>query len=73
VTIAAELDRPICPLCHTVDTTVTEADLATGGEWRCTTCGQRWDAERLGVVAAYAQFVASRASSVVTPERAPQR
>jgi len=51
----------ICPLCHTVDS-ITEEAVATGGGWRCKTCGQRWDAARLATVAAYAQYVASRAA-----------
>ena len=59
----ARISPTMCPLCHTVDTTVTEATLATGGGWHCTTCGQRWDAARLATVAAYAQFVASRVPS----------
>lgn len=55
-----------CPLCHTVDTTITEAELATGGEWHCTICGQRWDAAALVTAAAYARYVAAR-SATVTP------
>ena len=53
----------MCPLCHTVNTTVTEATLTAGGGWHCTTCGQRWDAARLATVAAYARFVAARESA----------
>lgn len=52
---------PICPLCHTLDFVVTEAFVAAGGGWQCTTCGQRWDAGRLATVAAYARFVSDRA------------
>ena len=55
-----------CPLCHTVDTTITEADLATGGGWHCTVCGQHWDAASLATVAAYARYVGAR-SATVTP------
>ena len=47
-----------CPLCYTVDSTVTEPALAAGGGWRCSICGQRWDAARLATVKAYAQYVA---------------
>ena len=54
----------MCPLCHRVDHTVTETALATGGGWRCATCGQRWDAARLETVAAYELYVASRAATV---------
>ena len=41
---------PTCPLCHTVDVTVTLETLATGAGWHCTMCGQRWDADRLATV-----------------------
>jgi predicted Zn finger-like uncharacterized protein len=50
---------PTCPLCHTLDQTVTSDSLRTGGRWRCTRCGQAWDAARLEAVAAYAQFAAT--------------
>ncbi len=50
---------PTCPLCHTFDQTVTSDSLRTGGRWRCTRCGQTWDAARLEAVAAYAQFAAT--------------
>jgi predicted Zn finger-like uncharacterized protein len=50
---------PTCPLCHTFDQTVTSDSLRMGGRWRCTRCGQTWDAERLEAVAAYAQFAAT--------------
>jgi hypothetical protein len=48
-----------CPLCHTVDTTVTGETVAAGAGWHCTMCGQRWDADRLATVASYAQYVAA--------------
>jgi len=54
----------ICPLCHTVAPTITESALATGADWTCDTCDQRWDADRLAAVARYAQFVADRARHV---------
>ena len=43
-----------CPLCHTIEMSLSEDALAAGGGWRCTVCGQRWDAPRLATVAAYA-------------------
>jgi len=45
---------PTCPLCHTVDHTITGEVLVAGGAWRCGRCGQMWDAERLATAAAYA-------------------
>ena len=48
-----------CPLCRTVNS-LTDAALVAGGGWHCATCGQRWDAERLATVAAYARYVAAR-------------
>ena len=44
----------VCPLCHSVDTSISAAALAAGGSWKCVSCGLRWDAERLATVAAYA-------------------
>jgi hypothetical protein len=43
-----------CPLCHTIEGSLSDEALAAGGGWRCTLCGQRWDAPRLATVAAYA-------------------
>ena len=48
-----------CLLCHTVDSVVTPAALAAGANWRCTRCGQRWDAARLAAAAAYSNYVAT--------------
>ncbi len=42
-----------CPLCFTTNVSVTTDALAAGGGWQCARCGQRWDACRLAVVAAY--------------------
>ena len=50
---------PTCPLCHTVDHTVTPAALAIGASWSCLRCSQRWDAARLATAAAYARYVAT--------------
>jgi hypothetical protein len=40
---------------------MTDQALATGAAWRCTRCGQHWDATRLETVAAYARYLAARA------------
>lgn len=37
---------PTCPLCHTVDITVTPHSLQAGAYWASTRCGQTWDAAR---------------------------
>jgi hypothetical protein len=49
------LPSPTCPLCHTMDTTITSDALAAGGTWRCIRCGQMWSADRLATAAAYAR------------------
>lgn len=49
-----------CPLCHTIDGSLSDEALAAGGGWRCTICGQRWDAPRLATVAAYAVWARER-------------
>ena len=49
-----------CPLCHTTDVSLSDGALAAGGVWRCTRCGQRWDARRLAAVAAYAAWTRQR-------------
>jgi len=46
-----------CPMCHTV-VALTQQALAAGATWRCARCGQRWDADRLATVAAYAEYAA---------------
>jgi transposase-like protein len=56
---------PTCPLCHTVDTTITNAALAAGGTWRCTRCGQMWSADRLATAAAYARSQAGTATDLM--------
>jgi predicted RNA-binding Zn-ribbon protein involved in translation (DUF1610 family) len=50
---------PECPLCHTVDVTVSEESLRAGATWVCTMCGQIWSEGRLSRVAAYARYVAA--------------
>ena len=49
-----------CPLCHTTHPSLTRDALEAGGDWRCTRCGQRWDARRLATVAAYAAWVVAQ-------------
>lgn len=49
---------PTCPLCHTVDQTITPDALRGGAEWTCTRCGQAWSAARLARAAAYTQYEA---------------
>jgi hypothetical protein len=44
---------PLCPLCHTLDHTITGDALAAGAEWTCIRCGQTWSAGRLATAAAY--------------------
>lgn len=50
---------PTCPLCHTSHPTMTTAALMEGASWRCTRCGQMWDAMRLQTVADYSRHTAS--------------
>jgi transposase-like protein len=60
---------PTCPLCHTVDGTITAESLEGGGEWRCTRCGQTWTAERLERLAAYVRFDAAHPSPLSPTSR----
>jgi hypothetical protein len=53
-----EVGSAICPLCHTLEPTMTDAALRAGGWWRCSVCDQIWSAQRLATVAAYAAFAA---------------
>jgi len=53
------LPPPSCPLCHTLDHTVTSESIAAGATWACITCGQVWSASRLQTAAAYAQYAAA--------------
>lgn len=56
-----------CPMCHT-PASLTQSAVDAGADWRCVTCGQRWDATRLSTVAAYAAWVAERAAGVVATD-----
>ena len=42
-----------CPLCHTAHASLTDAAVDAGVDWRCSRCGQQWDAGRLSAVSAY--------------------
>lgn len=60
-TIAPEIvGRATCPLCHTVDPTMTNIALSAGTDWHCSRCGQRWDTMRLAAVAGYAVWLSAR-------------
>ena len=45
-----------CPRCHTKDSRISQDALAAGEGWRCSRCGQNWDAARLKTVAAYERW-----------------
>ena len=49
------LPSATCPMCHT-PASVTQATADAVQDWRCTRCGQQWDAKRLTAVAAYAAW-----------------
>ena len=60
-TVAPELAGPvICALCHTADPVMTIGTLTAGADWRCSRCGQRWDAARLTAVADYEAWLSER-------------
>ena len=48
-----------CPMCHTVNRTLTLDSVHRGASWVCARCGHTWSAARLEAVAAYARFVAA--------------
>ena len=58
-----------CPLCHTVDRTVTPDSLASGATWKCARCGQTWSGEGLERRAAYDRFDAAHQRSVTARTR----
>ena len=57
--VETPLFSPTCPLCQTLDGTVTSDSLGAGAAWACTRCGQTWSAARLETAAAYARYVAA--------------
>mgnify|MGYP003344605370 CR=1 FL=1 len=71
-TMATSLSSPVapsaatCPMCHTVDSSLTQDLLDAGSYWHCVRCGQLWDANRLSRVAAYAAW-ARQHDRVVEP------
>ncbi len=62
LTDAGLLTSPRCPLCHTLDLTMTSDALIAGAAWQCTRCGHGWSAVRLATAAAYARFARDYAS-----------
>jgi transposase-like protein len=52
-------DTRTCPLCHTLDQTMTSETLDAGAWWRCARCGHTWNDARLATAAAYAQYAAA--------------
>ena len=46
----------LCPLCHTA-ASLTDVGVDSGEGWRCSRCGQQWDAKRLIAVTAYERWV----------------
>ena len=54
-----------CPMCHAAPPAVALA----GDDWRCARCGQRWDAERLATVTAYAAWARERELMLVAAAR----
>jgi transposase-like protein len=61
-----------CPMCQT-PSTLTQAEIDAGAEWRCVRCGQHWDATRLTAVAAYVAWTIERAAGerVFPPRHVP--
>lgn len=59
IDVAAALLSRTCPLCRTVNGTVTSEALAAGATWACARCGQTWSTARLDTAAAYARYVAA--------------
>jgi transposase len=70
-------------MCHTLRSAVGSAGDGSGA-WRCTRCGQQWDADRVLAVAAYAAWSREHdavrhgavnpsygGSAAATPERTP--
>jgi transposase-like protein len=56
---------PTCPLCHTLDQTITSDTLQAGAAWVCTRCGQTWSDARLTTAAAYAHYAAARETPAI--------
>ena len=58
IALAPDVMSSACPLCHTVDATVSLEMLRKGSWWRCAVCDQIWSATRLETAAAYARYAA---------------
>jgi len=58
-----------CPMCHTAHPSLTGAAVLAGEDWLCARCGQRWDAERLATVTAYAAWARDREQVVAAVAR----
>jgi len=43
-----------CPVCHTLDRSITPESLLAGTSWSCPTCGRTWTAARLDAFQRYA-------------------
>lgn len=70
-TLVPELVGPAtCLSCHTEHATVSSGAVATGADWRCSRCGQRWDARRLATVNAYTAWLSARGPALASPVRA---
>ena len=52
-----------CPLCHTLDRTITSESLLAGADWSCVRCGQKWTAARLETATAYQRDLAAHRSA----------
>lgn len=57
-----QAEQTACAMCHTLALPLGDADIAAGGAWICSRCGQRWDAARLATVAAYTAWDRDRAA-----------
>ena len=56
------IDDVVCLLCHTVHTESVLGDPSRS--WRCSRCGQLWDASRLAAVMDYQRWVKTQAASI---------
>jgi predicted CXXCH cytochrome family protein len=56
--MSSPLQAVACPSCHTPHVSVADEALQPRDYWMCVRCGQRWTAERLETVAAYAAWAA---------------
>lgn len=63
--VAEDMDRVVCPSCHTCDPVMTVDQLARGADWHCERCGQVWNTKRLATASAYATWASGR--SLKTP------